>query len=102
MKTVVFFLIVVCLLGCGKPDPAPNDTRLVIYPNPASVQATILVPDQPKPFSIKAYNSRGKLVANVSSTGGQLQIELKLDEEGTYSAVLSIGGDEIKETILRL
>ena len=92
----IFFAMIVC--GCDTPEASVEDQRFVVYPNPAGKTAYVLVRNENQPYSLKVFDTRGRLVLSKESSGsgGNIQMLVELAESGTYHFTLDM--DNVKGT----
>jgi len=92
-KTVLYLFAWLVVLGCNDEPEAgpPTNLSLIVYPSPASRQATVFVRNTTaSPYTVLVFNPEGKKILERSVPPGESQIPLPLGNEpkGHYQAVL--------------
>jgi len=95
------------LSSCNdKPEVQPaTNNYLAIYPNPTTDQAYIEVRNQNTgSFTLKVFDTKGKLLLEKSGNQGQNQFTVPLENEpkGKYLVILKSDKSNITKTLLKL
>jgi hypothetical protein len=98
---LICFLFSVTAIGCDTPTVLVEDQRFVVYPNPAGKTAYVYVKNDNQPYSLKVFDTRGKLVMSKESPGGgNIQMQVELAEAGTYRFTLDMSNVKGTRTII--
>ncbi|MEJ2595769.1 MAG: T9SS type A sorting domain-containing protein, partial [bacterium] len=70
-----------------------TETPLVIFPNPASEQVTLNIPENRNPFTLHIYNNSGQLILNQTIAAGHTSVPISVSDwpRGIYLVNLTDG-----------
>lgn len=101
MKKLSALLLTVAMFsGCGKPDPLPEDTRLVVFPNPTTGSSASVRVSVSGPYTLEVFRPNGSRMISINDTGTDTH-SVTVDRIGTYYLLLTAGNDKVTQTLIR-
>lgn len=107
MKSLSLFLVLLMpfIVSCSnKPDIAPYHNQLLVYPNPVTDYANVMVKNfNNEPFKLSCFDTKGGLILENSDDVGQktYQIDLYDKPAGVYRVILFMGSAKFTDNIIK-
>jgi len=91
-----------CQNQVGVQEIGKSITALTVYPNPATIQATITYPVLTSQGQLQVYNTLGQMVYEeaLAKNNAQTVLDTKIYEKGLYKVVVREGGEIIGQVSL--